>query len=625
MDDWRRNQDANEELKLDKQELDKQELEKLELEKLELDKQELTRVLSSNFLILTIMILLWILAVAAANPAGNFPLNDDWNYAQSVNSFLSTGKLSFTVWTLAASLSHVLAGSLFCKAFGGFSFENLRLLSQISGLMAGLCFYLVAYQLSRSKKLSFLCACSLILNPIFFNLSQTFMTDIFFIFLSILTSLFALKPLRNIERAKWSEILLLALSSVLCCLSRQIGIVLPLAFLFATLMCFFSSDLKLGSRPSILLKAMTPLLISLAAIIGFQIWLDSQGVVLLSYKTEQAYLSGLLAGGPLLLTLHGLTNLFRSGIYLGLFLFPFLIAYCSVFAQLLIRKQKLFFLVLTAELFITVFLGLIWKNSMMPLGDNILFDCGLGPILSPEVSKGIIWTKAPGWVWSVITAIGTLGAALLTSCLILGAMISRQANFKAVPTIAINQRQRCFFILACLFFMLTICLRGFFDRYLLFPIPLLCSALLLNLSILKKSVVSPTRPRPGFISTAISSLILSGFLVFSVLACHDYFAFNRVRWDLLNQLTDDLDIPPALIDGGLEFNGWKIYQENVENKSNLNADMKRGDDYIVSLKIPNNYETLQSEEFERWLPPGRGHVYAAKRKDSRGPELPELP
>src|SRR5215475_1296009 len=43
--------------------------------------------------------LIWICMIFLANPIGNFPLNDDWAYAYSVQHFLQHTELRFSDWT----------------------------------------------------------------------------------------------------------------------------------------------------------------------------------------------------------------------------------------------------------------------------------------------------------------------------------------------------------------------------------------------------------------------------------------------------------------------------------------------------------------------------------------------
>ncbi|MEH2041994.1 hypothetical protein [Nostoc sp.] len=72
-----------------------------------------------------VLITTWILMTILVNPLGNFPLNDDWAYGQSVQSLVEKGNLKISPWSAANLLSQVFWGALFCLPFG-FSFTALR-------------------------------------------------------------------------------------------------------------------------------------------------------------------------------------------------------------------------------------------------------------------------------------------------------------------------------------------------------------------------------------------------------------------------------------------------------------------------------------------------------------------
>jgi hypothetical protein len=60
----------------------------------------------------------------------------------------------------------------------------------------------------------------------------------------------------------------------------------------------------------------------------------------------------------------------------------------------------------------------------------------------------------------------------------------------------------------------------------------------------------------GNLERSMILLVLCLYVYFSVGASHDYMAWNRARWQALNDLTSKYNVSPTLIDGGYEFNGW---------------------------------------------------------------------
>ena len=68
---------------------------------------------------------LWIGAVLVVNPAGNFPLNDDWAYGKAVRGMVEQGSFRPCPWGGMTLISQAVWGSLFCLP-AGFSFTTLR-------------------------------------------------------------------------------------------------------------------------------------------------------------------------------------------------------------------------------------------------------------------------------------------------------------------------------------------------------------------------------------------------------------------------------------------------------------------------------------------------------------------
>src|SRR5687767_8753152 len=131
-----------------------------------------------------IITLLWLLPAAFLGHHGGFPLNDDWAYTYSVKHFLEHGRLWRTDWTYIPLITHTLIGAAFSKVFG-FSFETLRL----STLFMGWLGLVGAYTLCRAAGATVLLAAFatfvVAFNPIYLNLSYTFMTDVPFVALTV--------------------------------------------------------------------------------------------------------------------------------------------------------------------------------------------------------------------------------------------------------------------------------------------------------------------------------------------------------------------------------------------------------------------------------------------------------
>ena len=57
-------------------------------------------------------------------------------------------------------------------------------------------------------------------------------------------------------------------------------------------------------------------------------------------------------------------------------------------------------------------------------------------------------------------------------------------------------------------------------------------------------------------------VLLAIYALFSVAATHDYLAWNRIRWNALQELIREAKIPFDRIQGGFEFYGWYRFDKN---------------------------------------------------------------
>ena len=149
---------------------------------------------------------LWSLAIIIVNPSGNFPLGDDWSFGIAVKRLLEEGSFRPTGWTSPTLVTQVLWGALFCIPFG-FSFEALRLSTLVLSLMGIFSIYLLIryiyiYQ-PHPRWLALLVALVIAFNPIYFNLSYTFFTDVPFTAFMAMSLLFFIRSLRSESNVDW--------------------------------------------------------------------------------------------------------------------------------------------------------------------------------------------------------------------------------------------------------------------------------------------------------------------------------------------------------------------------------------------------------------------------------------
>ena len=206
---------------------------------------------------------LWTLSVVLVNPVGNFPLNDDWAMGATVKHLVEEGTYRPSGWTGMPLITQTLWGALFCIP-RGFSFTTLRFSTLVLSLAGMVAMYCLVRQLGRSRPWAMLCATTLGWNPIFFALSNTFMTDVPFTTLVIFASFFYVRYLQR--EADWDLFFgtLFVLAAILC---RQLGLCVPLGFGAALL-------LKHRFQLRWLFRAATPTVISIIILVTFRYLVD---------------------------------------------------------------------------------------------------------------------------------------------------------------------------------------------------------------------------------------------------------------------------------------------------------------------------------------------------------------
>ena len=524
-----------------------------------------------------LLLVCWLLMLACAMPSGNFPLNDDWNYARTVKTLLDEHRLMITHWSLAASLPHIFLGWVACL-FGGFSFAALRAVSQLAALASGLMVYFLSVRGGASRVMALLAGVVWLTNPLVFNVANTFMTDLTFIMLAGCT-ICCMASAANEETPPWRLVWLASLLSVLACLTRQTGIVIPIAFLLAT---------KFDR------KAFVPLVLSAASIWAFEKWLVATMGTLQSYRVEQAWIQSILQRGPMFVISNMMSNLICAFVYLGLFLFPLLLALYPPLVASLSGKSRKNALILFVEPIVLLAVGLLITHSVMPLGDNVLFNLGLGPVLLGGTAKQV-YTTAPSWFWIMVTTCGVIGVGAIASTLI---------------AVSANKPSRgVVFVLAVFWLYLSVIgFRGFFDRYLMFPLFLL-------LPVVTAAVRGAQSDSRWKVLRPIAHLIVLLYASFAVAGTHDYFAWNRAKWLAAHDLAEVAHVSPMDIDGGLEFNGWWGYDPQYRDVGGITlaGDMRHGNEYIIAMTYIPGYEVVSRYSFQRWLPAGGGEILVLRK------------
>ncbi|MEK9145951.1 MAG: phospholipid carrier-dependent glycosyltransferase, partial [Elusimicrobiota bacterium] len=112
-----------------------------------------------------------------ADPRGDFPLNDDFQNAESVRGLCAKGELRLSPWALASSAAHIGLGSLTCLLASPTN-ERLRFLMIALGSLLCGAFYLFLRRLALPRPLSLAGSLLLAFDPLYAAMSASFHLEI---------------------------------------------------------------------------------------------------------------------------------------------------------------------------------------------------------------------------------------------------------------------------------------------------------------------------------------------------------------------------------------------------------------------------------------------------------------
>jgi len=554
---------------------------------------------------LLLLAAVWILSVILVNPRGDFPLGDDWSYSLAVRRLLNEGGFFPTGWTQMTLITQVLWGALFCKIWG-FSHFVLRASTLLLGGVGVFCAYFLLRLVKASRFASVLAALVLAANPMYFLLSNTFMTDVPFTVLFTLTALLFIQALRVESRTPLVLATALLLPTILL---RQLGLVLPMAFVPAYLK-------KRGvSLPSVVWAGL-PLVAGVGSLTGFQAYLRATSRIPKLYEACNQKFIEAISGDPVhLFRLVGGTT-FVIVLYVGLFLLPFLVMVLPAWWKAVTRKTAVFGVALFGVFVLVAAYRTLWAGHLMPLSYNTLWTGGVGRFTLYDTCHVQAHHEPafPHGVWAAVTGISILGGGLFVVYALFALMgvfaRYRNARLDAPEAIVL------FLFLVFPMYCLPGVAIGFYDRFLIPLIPLICVAV--SVPVLAHM---PSGRLSGLNVSALVMIFLG--LAFSVASAHDWLAGNRTRWRALHALMDHDHIPPAEIDGGLEFNGWYLYDPNYTPSPRKSWWWVHKDTYALTLGTLDGFEVVREYPYRRWVPPFKATFYVLRRAPARPGDAPE--
>jgi hypothetical protein len=555
---------------------------------------------------LAAVLLVWCAAVALAGPHGNFPLSDDWAYAHVVRSLCEGRGFDPLPWTGATAVVQVLYGAAACAIGGGFSHEALRwttLAVSVAGIAA---FHLLLLELGAGVQIAAAGAAVLALSPLWFNQSFTFMTDVPFASLALVASWLYVRAFRS---GSAGAFLLAGAACAAAFLVRQNAIAIAAAAAAAALWPAgrigpYRTEPAAcdGGSPSIA-RAAAAIALPLLALAAYLLWAVTAEEVPLAVRNKTAEA---LSASPLAMAGAG----FRALATLGFLFVPWAIATRPAGPASRRAFVAAFALLGAAAAFLFVREG----DTMFYL-TNVLSDFTVGAVTTRDVlflGRPLAPTGGAA-LHGAITLVSLASAAVLVAHLASPAAWSASATRAAAPP-----RAALFCTLALVLSGLLTLVQSsyYFDRYVLVLLPLAVAA------------ATALVPRVRIGGAAIGAWAL--LAIYGVAGTHDFMAWNRARWSLL-EAAEAGGATARRIDGGVEYNAVRLAAElrtaptDAEARSGQPASRKSwwwvvDDEWVVAFGALDGYSETDSRIFERWLPPGKGRVLLLRRE--AGPQAP---
>lgn len=511
---------------------------------------------------LGLLTLLWLLSIAIVNPVGDFPLNDDWAFAEGVYSIVQKGRLIPSDWPAMTLVAQLYWGALFCKVFG-LSATVLRWCTLISSLVGVISFYLLGCEISKNRSIVAFTSLVLFFNPLYFSLSFTFMTDVHFLCTILLAFLFFTKEFKSQSIGYW---ILGTLFSILATLIRQPGLMIPLTYALILL-------LQRSRSISNLLKGTVPLALSILAYLIYMSWLNTGNDTVQTVHIVDHLIQGVLQND----WAYFLERMVTILLYVGLFALPFALFTQSplVWESPTSHGRKI---LLGCLLMILLYFG----SNSFPFG-NVLYNLGLGPKILKDTYWGDnIHPQLPDLAWKALTYPSILIATLLLFKLPISKRTWNQLISKG-PIQTDRLIRLALFIVMGIYAAFLIIGPYLFDRYLL---PLIVFSLLFFLPFNRTSFSK--------LGQRLATVSLFLYLLFSLVGTHHYLSWNRTRWQALEQLMNEKGIAASNIDGGFEFNTWlKTGPYNKVDRHGKSWWRVVEDEYVIAMGQLPDFEVRE--------------------------------
>lgn len=528
--------------------------------------------------------------VGLVRPSGNFPLDDDWNFALATWFFERTGEFRFTRLTGMSLRLQVIWGAIWTRALG-VSYETLRYSTLTLSLLTTLLFnrLLIRYQIRPMVRL--IVILSLLFHPIFFWSSFTYMTHVPFVFLSLVSLHFFMRAL---DEDRWVWAVVAAAAVIGSYFIRQTGVVNAVPPLVMILM----DGSAVRARRWTGFFALAP--IALFVVLFLLTDLLSGNPVQSRHHLSMMWSQPLTTPFTILRTcIHYVLFNFQ---YAGIFFLPLTLPLAIFFwrrgslSRRLLLSVSAVFLLRAGWLMMNGYLLPYWSPDYFSdiFAGNVLVNLGLGPHTLPDVWRHeMTYPFALNWVSRFVL---TITSALLGAVTLCTLIQIRKLGEGLDP-----QRTRLVLYSAILCMAGTAVLLPsgyYFDRYALdslWPFALI------------SAVVIEAMPVRRSLAAALLVLVA----LFSTASTAEYLSWNRARWRAFALLRQQ-SVPLTKMDGGYEINEY--FTAGVPTIArNREVRGKVGKEYLITFNQIDGYEVVSRFPFQRFFGLSEGSVLILHR------------
>jgi hypothetical protein len=544
--------------------------------------------------ILGLLALIWIVIIIIINPNADVCINDDWAYARPVANFLVTGQIHLTDWSSMTLVFHVLWGALFSSVFG-FSFTVLRISVLALGFSGYAGSYLLFKELTPSKKLAFIGASLIALNPIYLQNSFSFMTDVSFYGFMIWAVYFFVKFFKN---ERFIFIALAITFGVISLWIREVSLIL--AFGFACGYVF-----KNGLNRKTVFTVFIVFAAFLGAYIAYRWWyVNIHGVTEKMDYCRDSFVNTIFSINTVFMAQfirysHSVISLFV------LTFLPLMVLSIYQIGKTLDRRRIRISILATSIFVILLSILLILKpENIESIGSYLIGSFLHSGIRLPNVFTVVSnenFELPSAFLWFII-----LLSASVATFWVCGNIFKAPKHIRFWKSFKKQDGISFFLAMSLIAYIIPISTQHLFPRYMLVAFPFMCGLLLISLKVTTINIKAQRFSIFVFIVLSVISLLIE----------RDYMEYNRQKAVAASYLMNVLNVSPKEIDGMLEFNAWYFFDSKYIPTPEKNWYWVQNDKYVIYDKIIKDYEVIKEFSFTRLLPPtAEEKLYVMKKND----------